>query len=276
MAALIEWLRSKQLLLILDNCEHLIEACATFAEEVLQAGRELRILASSREALEIAGESAYRVPSLPAPDPKEKVDLARLEQYAAARLFIECATRALATFSVTSANAPAVAQICYQLDGIPLAIELAAARVRVLSVAQIAERLDDRFNLLTGGSRTAVPCQQTLRAAIDWSYDLLAEEEQTLFRRLSVFPASFALEAAEAICSGEGIEKNRVLELLTNLLGKSFLEKEPGVGTARYRLLETIRQVQSVEAARIGRDGNNQGPPSRFFPRVPRKKASAS
>jgi predicted ATPase/DNA-binding SARP family transcriptional activator len=252
MATLREWLRTRQLLLILDNCEHLVQACAKFAEEVLQAARDVRILASSREALDIEGESAYRVPSLSVPDLKEPMDITALEQFAAVRLFVESAARALATFRMDPANAAAIAQVCCRLDGIPLAIELAAARVRVLSVAQIAEHLDDRFNFLTGGSRTALPRQQTLRAAIDWSYAMLSEEEKTLFHRLSVFPASFALDAAEAVCSGASLEKNRVLQVLTNLLDKSFLEKELGAGAARYRLLETIRQYGQMKLQESG------------------------
>ncbi|MEP7200321.1 MAG: adenylate/guanylate cyclase domain-containing protein, partial [Chloroflexota bacterium] len=155
-ATLMDWLRSKQLLFILDNCEHLVEACAEFADAVLRASRETRVLASSREALGIAGESAYRIPSLETPHPNDQIPLEALTQYAAVRLFVERATQALATFSLTQANAPAVVQICFRLDGIPLAIELAAARVKVLRVEQIAARLDDRFRLLTSGSRTAL------------------------------------------------------------------------------------------------------------------------
>ena len=209
LATLIDWLRPKQLLLILDNCEHLIDACARLADAVLHAGRETQILASSREALGIAGETAYRVPSLECPNAAQasQETVEQLTQYAAVQLFIERATQSLTTFTVTNANAPAVAQICYRLDGIPLAIELAAARVRGLSVEQIAARLDDSFQLLTGGSRTALPRQQTLRALIDWSYNLLSEPEQRLLQRLSVFAGGWTLEAAEAVGAGEGIEQ---------------------------------------------------------------------
>ena len=174
-------------------------------------------------------------------------------QYEAVRLFMERAMAVLSSFRVTEANAPAVAAICQRLDGIPLSIELAAARVRALPVETINERLDDRFRLLTGGSRTALPRQQTLRALIDWSYDLLAEAERVLLRRLSVFSGGWNLEAAEAVCSGDGIEEEAVLDLLTALVEKSLVVYEGQEGAARYRLLETVRQYgrdRLLEAAR--------------------------
>jgi hypothetical protein len=161
---LMDWLKDKELLIILDNCEHLIEACAHFADEILHASRLTRILATSREALGIPGESIYRVPPLPTPNPQESIEIKQIEKYAAVRLFIDRAMQSLSTFQVTNANAPAIAQICYRLDGIPLAIELAAVRVKTLSVEKITERLDNRFLLLKGGLRTAVPRQQTLRS----------------------------------------------------------------------------------------------------------------
>ncbi len=200
-ATLTDYLREKKLLLILDNCEHLVEACASLADALLHACPGLKILASSREALGIAGEAPYRVPSLAIPDPRHLPPLETLTQYEAVRLFIERATTALPAFTVTNDNAPALAQICHRLDGIPLALELAAARVKLLRVEQIAARLDDRFRLLTGGSRTALPRQQTLRALIDWSYDLLSEPERALLQRLAVFAGGWTLEAAEAVCS---------------------------------------------------------------------------
>jgi predicted ATPase/class 3 adenylate cyclase len=249
MATLLEWLRPKELLLILDNCEHLIDACARFADAAIHASRGTRILASSREALGIAGELAYHVPSLPTPNPSEAVNIAQFEQYAAVRLFIERAAFALPTFAVTNANAPAVAQICYRLDGIPLAIELAAARVKALSAEQIAARLDDRFRLLTGGSRTALPRQQTLRGAIDWSHSLLPEAERSLLRRLSAFAGGWTLEAAEEVCADDSRADGRpplpaveVLDLLTHLVEKSLVVAEEESGEARYHLLETMRQ----------------------------------
>ncbi len=199
-------LKPKSLLLLLDNCEHLSAACAQLAETLLQACPNLRILASSREALGIAGELAYRVPSLSLPElprlPSAEAALVpALARCEATRLFVERAALSYPGFALTEQNAPAVAQVCVRLDGIPLAIELAAARIKVLSADQIAARLDDRFRLLTGGSRTALPRQQTLRALIDWSYDLLSEAERTLLRRLSVFVGGWTLEAAEAICA---------------------------------------------------------------------------
>lgn len=238
---LIDYLRAKTLLLILDNCEHLIEACAQISEALLQACPKLRILASSREALGLTGEVAYRVPSLTAPNPENLPPLDQLRNADSIRLFIERAATAKPGFTLTDVNAFSLAQICYRLDGIPLAIELAASRVKVLSTEQIAARLDDRFRLLTGGSRTALPRQQTLRAMIDWSYSLLSEQEKKLFRRLAVFVGGWTLEAAEAICSEEskGVD---VLDLLTRLVDKSLVVIEETIEEIRYHRLETIRQ----------------------------------
>ena len=238
---LIDYLRAKTLLLVLDNCEHLIEACAQISELLLRACPKLRILASSREALGIAGEVAYRVPSLNTPNPTQLPSLDKLEKVDSIQLFIERATTAKPGFTLTKDNASFIAQICYRLDGIPLALELAASRVKVLSPEQIAARLDDRFRLLTGGSRTALPRQQTLRAMIDWSYSLLSEQEKTLFRRLSVFVGGWTLEAAESVCGEErsGVD---VLDLLTRLVDKSLVFIEESIGEIRYHRLETIRQ----------------------------------
>ena len=244
MAALLEWFGERELLIILDNCEHLLDVCAGFVDSVLRKSRGIRILASSREALGIAGETAYRVPSLPIPDLKEQFTLEQLEECESTRLFIERAVQTLPTFNVTSASLPTIIQICQRLDGIPLAIELAAARVKVLSVEQIAERLDDRFKLLSGGSRTALPRQQTLRALIDWSYQLLDEQERLLFQRLAVFVGGWTLETAEAVCSfpSGGIEPYDILDLLTHLVDKSLIIVENAGRESRYRRLETIRQ----------------------------------
>lgn len=239
--SLTDYLRSKTLLLLLDNCEHLIEACARIGEALLRACPKLRILASSREALGIDGEFAYRVPSLNAPNPADLPPLDQLEKVDSMRLFIERAATAKPGFTLTRDNAASLAQICFRLDGIPLAIELAASRVKVLSPEQIAARLDDRFRLLTGGSRTALPRQQTLRAMIDWSYSLLSEQEKTLFRRLAVFAGGWTLEAAEAVCSEEGGEAD-VLDLLTRLVDKSLVFIGESEGEIRYHRLETIRQ----------------------------------
>ena len=201
---LIDYLRYKSLLLVLDNCEHLIETCAQLADNLLHACPNLKILVSSREALGIAGEVTFRVPSLSLPPASFKDgshSLADLEQSEAVRLFVERAQAVSPAFCLEQENALAVAQICRRLDGIPLALELAAARVKVLTPAQIASRLDDRFRLLTGGSRTALPRQQTLKALIDWSWTLLSDSEKTLLRRLAVFTGGFSLEAVEMICT---------------------------------------------------------------------------
>jgi len=238
---LINSLRPKTILLIFDNCEHLIEACAQISEDLLHACPKLKILASSREALGIAGEVPYRVPSLVTPNPAHLPPLENLLDVDSIGLFIERATTAKSDFKLTKNNASFVAQICFRLDGIPLAIELAAARVKMLSPEQIASRLDDCFRLLTGGSRTALPRQQTLRALIDWSYSLLSEPEKTLFRRLAVFVGGWTLEAAEAVCS-EGSIGVDVLDLLTRLVDKSIVYIEESRGEIRYRRLETIRQ----------------------------------
>jgi len=235
------YFRGKQLLLILDNCEHLIDACARLAEQLLRNCPDLKILASSREALGINGEAVYRVPSLSLPEQNEIRSDAVLG-CESARLFVERASAANPNFQLTDENASSVAQICLRLDGIPLALELAAARVRVLSVEQIAERLDDRFRLLTGGSRTALPRQQTLRALIDWSYDLLTESEKALFRRLAVFVGGWTLEAAEAVCAGDEFESYEVLDLLTEIVDKSLVQVNESGETIRYKRLETIRQ----------------------------------
>jgi predicted ATPase/Tfp pilus assembly protein PilF len=257
---LVDFLRDRSFLLLLDNCEHLVLACAELAQTLLRRCQQLRILATSREALEIPGELIYRVPPLSLPDPRRLPPLDRLTEYAALRLFVERATVSQPRFALTAENAAAVTQVCCQLDGIPLAIELAAARVKVLSVEQIAQRLKDRFRLLTGGSRTVLKHQQTLRALIDWSYDLLSEAERRLLQRLAVFAGSWALEAAEAVCSGDGVEDWEVLDLMTELVDKSLVVPEeppaPGLQDApamppdrndgwnetRYHLLNTVRQ----------------------------------
>ena len=239
----VDYLRTKSTLIILDNCEHLIDACARIAESLIQACANIKILASSREALGVSGETTYRVPSLSLPqDLGGLKDLPGLMDYESIRLFVDRASAANSNFKLTKENASSIAQICHRLDGIPLALELAAARARVLSAEQIAERLDDRFRLLTGGSRTALPRQQTLRALIDWSYDLLSDAEKALFRRLAVFVGGWTLEAAEAVCSGEGVESYDVLDLLAQLVDKSLVIADEHDGTVRYHRLETIRQ----------------------------------
>jgi predicted ATPase len=242
LTTLINYLKYKQLLIVLDNCEHLITACAQSAEKLLQYCPKVQLLASSREPLSIGGEMAWRVPSLSSPNPKSLPSIESLTQYEAVQLFISRSVAVQPNFQVTNANAPAVAQICHRLDGIPLAIELAAARVKMLRVEQIAMRLDDRFHLLSGGSRTALPRQQTLRAMIDWSYDLLTIQEKQILRRLSVFVGDWSLEASEAVCICDNIADFEILDLMLRLLDKSLIVMEEQVSQLRYRMLDTIRQ----------------------------------
>jgi predicted ATPase/class 3 adenylate cyclase len=248
LTTLLAALRARRLLLVLDNCEHLLDACARLADALLRSCPHVRILATSREALGISGEVARRVPSLAVPSPDQLPPVDRLTEYAAVQLFVERAVAVLPTFAVTNQNAPALAQLCWRLDGIPLALELAAARVRVVTVEQIASRLGDRFRLLTGGSRTALRRQQTLGAAIDWSHDLLTEPERVLFRRLAVFAGGWSLEAAEGVC-GEAVE---VLDLLTGLVDKSLVVAEGHSGEERYHLLETLRQYAGEKLLAAG------------------------
>jgi len=238
----VEHLSGRQVLLILDNAEHLLAGCAQLATAVLRQCPQAVLLVTSREALRVDGELTYRVPSLPAPNPGENSTPELVSQYESARLFIERAQFHSPRFVVTAQNAPALAAICSRLDGIPLALELAAGRVRSMSVEEVNQRLDQTFRLLTGGSRTALPRQQTLRALIDWSYDLLNPAEQSLLWRVAVFAGGWTLEAAERVCSGEGVDEAAVLDLLTSLADKSLLQSEERDGATRYRLLETVRQ----------------------------------
>jgi non-specific serine/threonine protein kinase len=242
---LAEALRRQQMLLVLDNCEHLVAACAVLADTLLRTCPQLEILATSREALGLAGETTWSVPSLavPADAPRASADnVAALGQCEAVRLFVERARTADPSFTLTAHNAGAVGQVCRRLDGIPLALELAAARVRALPVEQLAARLDDRFLLLTAGNRAGLPRQQTLRAAVDWSYALLPEPERVLLRRLAVFAGGWTLETAEGVCAGDGLAAEDVLDLLVQLVNKSLVVAEDRGGEWRYRLLETLRQ----------------------------------
>ena len=252
LTTLLRFLGTRRLLIVLDNCEHLVEPCARFCEAVVRGSRDVRTLATSREPLNIAGELEWRVPPLETPDPKLHESSDRLSRYSAVRLFLARASAVATGFRMTEENAAAIASICHQLDGIPLAIELAASRVKSLGVAQIAERLDDRFHLLTGGNRTALPRHQTLGALIDWSYGLLNESERAMFRRLSVFAGGWTLEAAEAVCIGEGIAPADALELLTRLVEKSLVVAAAQATPPRYHMLETIRQFASAKLADAG------------------------
>lgn len=246
----IDYLRAKQLLLILDNCEHLIEFCARLADQLLLTCPALKLIASSREALGIAGETVFRVPplSLPEKGPEEGLSAEALLACEAGRLFIERATKAEPRFQLTDDNAAAIAQICRRLDGIPLALELAAARVTLFTAEQIAERLDNRFKLLAGGSRTALPRQQTLRALIDWSYQILSTSEQNVLCQLAVFAGGCTFEAVEAV-----VGEVEALENLSGLINKSLINVEEQAGHSRYRFLETIRQYALEKLVESGR-----------------------
>ncbi len=250
-------LQSRRLLLLLDNCEHLSEACAQLADALLRACPHLRLLATGREPLHIAGEVTWLVPPLSLPDPQHLPPLDDLAQYEAVQLFLDRAAAALPAFTLTEHNAAALADVCYRLDGMPLAIELAAAWVKVLSVGQIAKRLVDCFRLLIGRDRMALTRQQTLKATLDWSYGLLSEPERMLFHRLAVFAGGFTLEAAESVCVGQGVARDEVLDLLSHLVDKSMVVMQERAGEARYWMLETIRQyareklLESGEVERV-------------------------
>jgi len=254
--SLIDDLRPRRLLLVLDNCEHLISASAELAAALLRGCPHLSILASSREPLGVPGEATYGVPPLSRPA-SEAVSVDQLAEFEATRLFMERATLSNPAFAVTAAGAGTVARIARRLDGIPLAIELAAARAKVLTVEQIASRLDDRFRLLTGGRRTALAHHQTLRATVEWSYELLEPLERTLFQRLSVFAGGFPLEAVETVCASAEMPVEEILDLLAHLVDKSLVVTEGGDEDLRYRMLETIRLysrdrlIDSGEAARV-------------------------
>ena len=237
--ALTKYVRDLQLLIILDNCEQVVHGCADLAKRLLQAGPRVKVLTSSRDYLQVAGETSYHVPTLSVPDPTRKIDVESLAQHEAVQLFIDRAAASRRGFGLTEQNAVAVVDICHRLDGIPLAIELAAARVRGLSVETISARLNDRFRLLVTGDRTVLPRQRTLRALIDWSYDLLTEAERTLFQRLSVFAGGWSLEAAETVCADDVLCKHDVLDLLTHLVEKSLVIMD--TSRERYRMLDTVR-----------------------------------
>jgi len=278
--ALVKFVRDRQLLVILDNCEHVVQACAELARRLLQTGPSIKVLASSRDALQTAGEAVFQLAPLAAPGRGEPVSLELLIRTEAVRLFVDRSTAAQPAFRLTEKNANAVAEICHQLDGIPLALELAAARTRGMSVEAIAARLNDRFKLLVTGDRTALPRQRTLRALIDWSYDLLAPAEKALFQTLSVFAGGWTLEAAESVGAGAEIDSTDVLDLLTRLVEKSLVLAD--INGDRYRMLDTVRHyaqdqrsasadgdkarsrhlvfyVQLAEAARDGLVGPSQG-----------------
>ncbi len=249
---LAEYLRARRVLVVLDNCEHLLGACAEFVDALLRGCVSLTILATSRAPLGVPGEVTWRVPSmsLPAEPAGEPIEALRLSD--AVSLFTDRATQVRPNFTITAANALAVAQICHDLDGIPLAIELAAARVRMLAPEEISRGLSDRFRLLTGGARTVLPRHQTLAASIDWSHELLRDGERALLRRLSVFVGGWTLDAAEQVCPGEGIDRYDVLDLVTGLVDKSLVSTDEQGSETRYRLLETVRQYATARLADAG------------------------
>jgi predicted ATPase/DNA-binding SARP family transcriptional activator/DNA-binding CsgD family transcriptional regulator len=263
---LIDALRSKELLLVLDNCEHLIDACAHLAEVLLGSCPGLRILATSREALGVAGEATWVVPPLAVPDLRHPTTLDETATSGSVRLFLDRARYRRPAFALTPRNVSDLAKICRWLDGIPLAIELSAARVATMSVEEIAARLGDSLSLLTQGSRTVVPRQRTLRAALGWSYDLLGEPERRLFARLSVFVGGFSLEAAQALAPGEGIEEDEVLDLLSGLVDKSLVVAEAtGEGEVRYGMLEPVRQYARERLEESGGAADLQSRHAAYF-----------
>jgi predicted ATPase len=241
-------LQGLRVVLILDNCEHVLDASAVLASSLLRTCPDLRILATSREPLSIDGEQVLRVPMLAAPEPPDTPE--RVARSAAAQLFLERARAVEPGFALTSQTAPAVAQVCRRLDGIPLALEPATARVALLSVQQIAARLDDRFRLLVGGHRTTPARQQTLLATMEWSHGLLDDSERVLFRRLAVFSGGWTLEAAEVVCAGDTLAAGDIVDLLAHLVDQSLVVVEPhSDGSRRYRLLETVRAYATERLA---------------------------
>jgi predicted ATPase/DNA-binding CsgD family transcriptional regulator len=244
---LLSYLKDKELLLLVDNCEHLLGAAAQVVAEVIRDAPGVRVLATSREPLAIAGEHVVPVPPLELPSALATESLAQLGQNEAVMLFTERSVAASSTFELSGANQIAVAELCRRLDGLPLAIELAAVRTRVLTVEQIRDRLNDRFGLLTGGGRAALPRHQTLRTTFDWSYDLLAVAERTLLRRLCAFAGRFTLEDVEAVCTADDVPVAGALDLLSSLVDKSLVMKEDVRGVACYRLHETMREYSALK-----------------------------
>ncbi|GGM35615.1 LuxR family transcriptional regulator [Dactylosporangium sucinum] len=243
LARLISHVDSRHMLLVLDNCEHVLESCLRLVDALLRASAGLHVLATSRQSLGVAGEQSFVVTPLSFPGPDGEVSAEDCAEYDAIRLFVERAAASVAGFRLTTANARQAAALCAQLDGLPLAIELAAVRMRALSVDQILARLDERYRLLTGGNRAAHPRQHTLRALVDWSFELCSPEERLLWARLGVFVGSFDLDAAEHVCADPALPRGTILDLVTALVDKSIITREEhGAGSIRYRLLETIRE----------------------------------
>jgi predicted ATPase/DNA-binding winged helix-turn-helix (wHTH) protein len=253
------YLASKKLLLVLDNVEHLLEACVQFVDLTLRRSPDIAVLVTSRERLGITGELTYRVPSLTVPGTNETLTPETVSRYEGVRLFVERAKLVRPDFVLTAEDTSSVASICARLDGMPLAIELAAARLRSLSVDELSERLDQRFALLTDGSRAALPRHRTLRSMLDWSYDLLTELEQAMLRRVGVFVGGWTLASAEHVCAGEGINASDVLEQITSLVDKSLVVTDELAGATRYRMLETVRQYALDRLRNSGEESQWRG-----------------
>jgi predicted ATPase/DNA-binding CsgD family transcriptional regulator len=252
LALVLDHLRERQVLLVLDNCEHVLEAAGELTSEVIKAAPGVRVIATSREPLSVSGEHVIPVPPLELPSSTAEEPLAQLHQNEAVALFVERAAAASGAFELTASNRVAVADLCRRLDGLPLAIELAAVRLRVLTVEQILERLADRFALLTGGDRAALPRHQTLRTTIDWSHDLLPAEERILLRRLCVFAGRFTLEDVESVCGPDQPDGGQVLDLMSSLVDKSLVSKEDVRGRACYRLHETMHEYAAMRLREAG------------------------
>jgi predicted ATPase len=252
MTGLVNFLKHKQMLLVLDSCEHVIEAAAALAEEVLRGAPGVHILATSREPLRAGGERVQRLAPLGLPPDSATLTASTALTFPAVQLFVERAGASLDGFELSDADAPIVANICRSLDGIALAIELAAGRVDAFGIRDLAAHLNDRLRLVTRGRRTALPRHQTLSATLDWSYEFLPEPERALLRRLAVFAGSFTLEAARAVAAGVEIAESEVVDCVANLVAKSLVAADVGGETVRYRLLETTRGYALAKLAESG------------------------
>ncbi len=262
---LVEALRLRSMLLILDNCEHVIEPCAALAEKLVSRCTNLTLLCTSRETLGVAGEVAWQLPPLITPDPTDPMPFERLEEWDSVQLFVRRARAAVPSWRLTEENARWVTEICAQAEGIPLAIELAAARVKVMTVEEVARRLDDKLGFLTAGARRAPSRHKTLRSAVDWSYNLLSEPERRLLARVSIFAGGFTLEAAEAVCSGYGIPNEGVVDVLTAVVNKSMVQVDEAREGTRFRVLETIAQYARERLAELGEEGRLLARHASFF-----------
>ena len=272
---LVAAIKNNQMLVILDSCEHVVAAAAKLADALLHGCPKVKVVATSREALGIAGEAVHRMPSLACPESSKHVAAQAAMQYGAIALFAERARAADSKFQLTDDNVPIVADICRRLDGIALAIELAAPRVKVLNLRTLAERLNERFRILTGGSRTALPRQQTMRALIDWSYDLLSPKEQQLFRMSAVFAGGWTLEAASAVCAVGDVQEFEVLDELSALVDKSLVQVEFSESSQRYRLLESTRQYGVEKLTSAGERAGALRRHADYFAEIARAAASA-